>query len=204
MAEWVRRCAWAGGLIGAIALFNSLLVDTPANAETCLSPFVKRLDRPEKFLYVFCVDADAKDHDFLAVIDVDVDSPRYGKLIYKLNTHTDWVRTVDYSPDGQILASAGNDRQIIFWDAASGAKLSVFTAQHAAIAAVRFSHNGKWLAVVGFEIELVPVIGRAGIGHAHHHAADHAIGNAADRAAHAELDGSWIFEAHRRGSLGVK
>jgi methanethiol oxidase len=24
-----------------------------AAAETCLSPFVKRLDRPEKFLYVF-------------------------------------------------------------------------------------------------------------------------------------------------------
>jgi selenium-binding protein 1 len=85
MPLWVRRCAWAGGLIGAVALFNWLLVYTPANAETCLSPFVKRLDRPEKFLYVFCVDADAKDHDFLAVIDVDVDSPRYGKLIYKLD-----------------------------------------------------------------------------------------------------------------------
>src|SRR6266581_6230484 len=55
------------------------------NAETCLSPFVKRLDRPEKFLYVFCVDADAKDHDFLAVIDVDMDSPSYGKLIYQLD-----------------------------------------------------------------------------------------------------------------------
>lgn len=54
-------------------------------AETCLSPFVKRLDRPEKYLYVFCVDADAKDHDFMAVIDVDLDSPRYGRLIYQLD-----------------------------------------------------------------------------------------------------------------------
>jgi selenium-binding protein 1 len=57
----------------------------PAEAETCLSPFVKRLDRPEKVLYVFCVDADAKDHDFLAVIDVDLDSPQYGKMIYQLD-----------------------------------------------------------------------------------------------------------------------
>jgi selenium-binding protein 1 len=56
-----------------------------APAETCLSPFVKRLDRPEKWLYVFCVDADAKDHDFLAVIDVDPASPQYGHLTYQLD-----------------------------------------------------------------------------------------------------------------------
>jgi selenium-binding protein 1 len=57
----------------------------PAEAETCLSPFVKRLDRPEKILYVFCVDADAKDNDFLAVIDVDKESARYGKIIHQLD-----------------------------------------------------------------------------------------------------------------------
>lgn len=56
-----------------------------AEAETCLSPFVKRLDRPEKFLYVFCIDADAKDNDFLAVIDVDIESPKYGQLLYQLD-----------------------------------------------------------------------------------------------------------------------
>jgi selenium-binding protein 1 len=56
-----------------------------APAETCLSPFVKRLNRPEKFLYVFCVDADAKDNDFLAVIDVDASSPRYGQIIHQLD-----------------------------------------------------------------------------------------------------------------------
>jgi selenium-binding protein 1 len=57
----------------------------PVVAETCLSPFVKRLDRPEKFLYVFCVDADAKDNDFMIVIDVDMDSPKYGQIIYQLD-----------------------------------------------------------------------------------------------------------------------
>src|SRR5260370_34020845 len=55
------------------------------HAETCLSPFVKRLDRPEKILYVFCVDADAKDNDFLALIDGDKDSPRYGQITYQLD-----------------------------------------------------------------------------------------------------------------------
>jgi selenium-binding protein 1 len=56
-----------------------------ARAETCLSPFVKRLDRPEKFLYVFCLDAAAKNNDFLAVIDVNMDSPKYGQMIYQLD-----------------------------------------------------------------------------------------------------------------------
>jgi selenium-binding protein 1 len=53
--------------------------------ETCLSPFVKRLDRPEKLLYVFCADAAAKSNDFLAVIDVEPESARYGQIIYQLD-----------------------------------------------------------------------------------------------------------------------
>jgi selenium-binding protein 1 len=57
----------------------------PVQAETCLSPFVKRLDRPEKYLYVYCVDADAKDNDFLAVVDVRKESPMYQKIIYQLD-----------------------------------------------------------------------------------------------------------------------
>jgi selenium-binding protein 1 len=57
----------------------------PAHAETCLSPFVKRLDRPEKVLYVYCVDADAKDNDFLAVIDVEKGSKTYGQITYQLD-----------------------------------------------------------------------------------------------------------------------
>lgn len=46
------------------ALLLVLVVAANAGAEMCMSPFVKRLDRPEKYLYLFCVDADAKDNDF--------------------------------------------------------------------------------------------------------------------------------------------
>ncbi len=59
-----------------------------ASAETCLSPYVKRLDRPEKYLYVFCVDADAQDNDFIAVIDVDPDSTRYGTILHLVDLGT--------------------------------------------------------------------------------------------------------------------
>jgi selenium-binding protein 1 len=76
------RYAWTGG---ALALLAGLLALTEAPAETCLSPFVKRLDRPEKYLYVFCVDADARDNDFLAVIDVAPESSTYGQVLYQLD-----------------------------------------------------------------------------------------------------------------------
>jgi selenium-binding protein 1 len=59
-----------------------------AAAETCLSPYVKRLDRPEKYLYVFCVDADAKNNDFVAVVDVDPDSARFGTILHTLDLGT--------------------------------------------------------------------------------------------------------------------
>ena len=72
--------------IQLLAFSATLIVcGTFATAETCLSPFVKRLDRPEKFLYVWCVDADAKDNDFLAVVDVDKNSPTYSKIVYQLD-----------------------------------------------------------------------------------------------------------------------
>jgi selenium-binding protein 1 len=77
-----HRITWPTLLVLALA--------APATAETCLSPFVKRLDRPEKYLYLFCVDADAKDNDFVAVIDVDPKSPSYSKIL----------RTVDLGTKG--------------------------------------------------------------------------------------------------------
>ena len=71
--------------LGLFALVAGLLGLASLPAETCLSPFVKRLDRPEKYLYVFCVDADAKDNDFLAVLDVDASSAKYGQILYQLD-----------------------------------------------------------------------------------------------------------------------
>src|SRR5207244_12712078 len=84
MTRQLCRC----GLICGMAALAALLLFIQSGqieAETCLSPFVKRLNRPEKYLYVFCVDADARDHDFLTVVDVDPDSSRYGKILHQLD-----------------------------------------------------------------------------------------------------------------------
>ena len=72
-------------LVLSIAGVAALALLSGVQAETCLSPFIKRLDRPEKYLYLYCVDADAKDNDFIAVIDVDKKSKTYGKITYQLD-----------------------------------------------------------------------------------------------------------------------
>jgi methanethiol oxidase len=80
-----NRRGWALGLSLVMTALAVAIPQPMASAETCLSPFVKRLNRPEKYLYVFCVDADAKDNDFVAVIDVDPDSATYGTITYTLD-----------------------------------------------------------------------------------------------------------------------
>jgi selenium-binding protein 1 len=74
-----------GGLLALLSGLVCFQAEWPAHAETCLSPFVKRLDRPEKYLYVFCLDAHGKNNDSLAVIDVDMDSANYGRMLHQLD-----------------------------------------------------------------------------------------------------------------------
>jgi selenium-binding protein 1 len=71
MKRWLPLAA----VVAVLATAGAVL------AEPCLSPYVKRLAGPEKFLYVYSVDADARDNDFLAVIDVSLASPTYGKVL---------------------------------------------------------------------------------------------------------------------------
>src|SRR5262245_52241815 len=61
----MKRLAPTGLVFASLCAGMAWLALAPGatNAETCLSPFVKRLEKPEKHLYVFCVDADAKDND---------------------------------------------------------------------------------------------------------------------------------------------
>jgi selenium-binding protein 1 len=80
-----RRLSPGGISAGCLILIGALFNAHFAAAETCLSPYVKRLDRQEKILYVFCLGVDKKRHDCLAVIDVDPASAKFGKVLRQLD-----------------------------------------------------------------------------------------------------------------------
>jgi WD40 repeat protein len=73
------------------------------------------------------------------------------RLVVQLRGHLDWVQALAYSPDGQVLVSAGNDRQVIFWNASSGDRLGLLETLPCAVTQLSFNHRGDQLAVTGFE-----------------------------------------------------
>ncbi|NMO14113.1 WD40 repeat domain-containing protein [Pyxidicoccus fallax] len=59
------------------------------------------------------------------------------------------VLALAFSPDGQVLASAGYDSVLRLWNASSGELLAKLEGHPAEIHAVAFSPDGRWLAAAG-------------------------------------------------------
>ena len=69
----------------------------------------------------------------------------------------EWVSTVAFSPDGILLVSAGLDKTLRLWEAASGTRLHVFPSPTDAVLRVVVSPDGALLAFAGSylpEVEL--------------------------------------------------
>lgn len=69
-----------------------------------------------------------------------------GRLARTLNVGSGWVRSVVFSPDGQLLASGGTDNIIRLWNAASGAELRQLSGHTDWIGGLAFSPDGATLA----------------------------------------------------------
>ena len=94
----VKQCKVAVALaLGLSAGFAA----APLSAETCLSPYIKGLKQPENVMYLWSLPAVADGGpDFLAMIDVNLASPTYGKILKKIFVVTSLKATYGVSDEG--------------------------------------------------------------------------------------------------------
>jgi WD40 repeat protein len=83
--------------------------------------------------------------------DVDPKAKRplfdtWSKELATLNGHDDRVHSVTFSPDGTLLATAGDDKAVRLWDAATAKEIAPPYRHRAGVWAVAFSHDGRRLA----------------------------------------------------------
>ena len=89
-------------------------------AETCLSPYIKGLKAPEKVMYLWALPAMANGGpDYLAVIDVNLASPTYGKILKKVfvGTSGNEAHHMGFTDDRtKIWAASLNSNRLFIFD----------------------------------------------------------------------------------------
>ncbi|TVQ23262.1 MAG: TIR domain-containing protein, partial [Leptolyngbya sp. DLM2.Bin15] len=69
-----------------------------------------------------------------------------GEQLHTLAKHGDWLNSISFSPNGQILASASSDATIRLWDVESGDVLQTLQGHQIGVGSVTFSPDGTVLA----------------------------------------------------------
>ncbi|MDQ3013743.1 MAG: serine/threonine protein kinase, partial [Acidobacteriota bacterium] len=69
--------------------------------------------------------------------------------------HTAAVRRAVFSPDGRLLVSVGEDKQVIVWDFAQQKRLKTLTDHTGWVTSVAFSPDGKWFATGSYDTTVI-------------------------------------------------
>ena len=73
------------------------------------------------------------------------------EFVKHIGHHSDWVRAAKFCGNGQILATAGNDRKLYLWQSSDWNARPLSIEHSDAIIAIEFSADSRQLATVGFE-----------------------------------------------------
>lgn len=74
-----------------------------------------------------------------------------GTLLLTLRGHEGEVYAVEWAPDGQRLASVGNDKTLRIWDAATGQLLRTLKGHADSVISVAWSSNGQQIATASHD-----------------------------------------------------
>ena len=83
------------------------------------------------------------EHNFSSYSPIVKIAYKQGTLIRTLSGHSNWVRSVSFSPNGQTLASGGDDYKIILWQVSDGTIIRTLSGYTTAIS---FSPDGQMIA----------------------------------------------------------
>ena len=78
-------------------------------------------------------------------------SRKSGAQTRVISAHPSGVLSVDWSPDGSLIATSGQDHTVRIWDAEAATELFVLTGHNGAVNKVRFAPGGEKVASISLD-----------------------------------------------------